>query len=215
MSRWRGEGGRASPLRHLGLEDLGLEFMSEEFVVLWRDEAAARRGGGMAHNVPADALLIYGKGLHGELHPVKAGALPDKVGGKVVGALGRDALGAAEFETDFVRDVWEVLGGAAGCGGIRTVWNLDDMADALPGLVEFAGISQPELVADGESDLAALELGEVEPGDPLLVQAEVPADGDVGLCLALFETLVVVSLDLDEGAEDVLILVCILVPWGG
>jgi hypothetical protein len=94
----------------------------------------------------------------------------------------------------------------------RTIGDLDDVTDALPRLVQLAAVPELELVADGEADLAALELGEVEPGGALLVETHVPADDEGLLGLGFFELLVVVGLDLHERAKDVLILVRVFVP---
>mmetsp|Transcript_60655 Transcript_60655/g.130190 ORF Transcript_60655/g.130190 Transcript_60655/m.130190 type:complete len:241 (+) Transcript_60655:2513-3235(+) len=69
--------------------------------------------------------------------------------------------------------------------------------------------AQPQLVARHEASLVIL-LCEVEVGDPLLVQADVPPDDNVLLGLRLFHPLVIVGLHLHEGREDMLVLVCIL-----
>jgi hypothetical protein len=45
----------------------------------------------------------------------------------------------------------------------------------------------------------------------LLVQAEIPPHGNVGLRLALLESLIVVRLNFDQRPEDILVLVCILI----
>ena len=85
------------------------------------------------------------------------------------------------------------------------------MSDALPRLVQLATVPEPQLVTDSEADFATLKLGEAEPCYSLLVETDVPAYSDVGLGLTLLEALVIVRLDLDEGAEDILVLVRILV----
>lgn len=54
--------------------------------------------------------------------------------------------------------------------------------------------------------------GEKEVGDPLLVQSHVPADHNILLGLGLLHLLVIISLQLDEGPKDVLVLVGILIP---
>ena len=56
---------------------------------------------------------------------------------------------------------------------------------------------------------------EVEVCDPLLVEANVPPDHNVALCLRLVQSLVIVSLQLHKGAKDVLVAVGILVPVSG
>lgn len=54
-------------------------------------------------------------------------------------------------------------------------------------------------------------LGKVEVGNALLIETHVPADQDVVLGLRLLQLLVIVRLQLDQGAKDVLVLVRILV----
>jgi hypothetical protein len=44
-------------------------------------------GRGETHNVPADALLIDGKGLHSELHSAEAGGLPNKIRCEIMSAF--------------------------------------------------------------------------------------------------------------------------------
>jgi hypothetical protein len=85
------------------------------------------------------------------------------------------------------------------------------VAEGVPGFVQLAVVPQPELVTDREAHFARLELGQVEPGDPLLVETHVPADDEAFLSLRLFQALVVVGFDLDERTEDILVLVRVLV----
>ena len=54
-------------------------------------------------------------------------------------------------------------------------------------------------------------LGEVEVSDLLLVETDIPANDDVVLRLRLLQFLVVVSLQLHQRSEDVLVLVRVLV----
>mmetsp|Transcript_55290 Transcript_55290/g.153195 ORF Transcript_55290/g.153195 Transcript_55290/m.153195 type:complete len:314 (-) Transcript_55290:275-1216(-) len=70
---------------------------------------------------------------------------------------------------------------------------------------------QPQLIARDQPSLIVL-FGEVEVSDPLLVQPDVPPDHDILLGLRLLDLLVVVGLHLHQGGEDVLVLVCVLVP---
>ena len=70
---------------------------------------------------------------------------------------------------------------------------------------------QLEFIANRQSDLAALQLWHLEPCEPALIQTHVPPDGDIIFGLRFFHPLVVVRLDLDERAEDVLVLVRIFV----
>lgn len=85
------------------------------------------------------------------------------------------------------------------------------MSETLPMLVHLAIVPQPQLISNSEPDLPRLELGQVEPGDALLVESHVPANDEPFLRLRFFEALVVVGFNLDEGAEDVLVLVGVLV----
>jgi len=78
--------------------------------------------------------------------------------------------------------------------------------------MHLAVVAKPQLVANCEPDLAAFELGQVEPRDALLVESNVPPDDESLLRLRLLEPFVVVGLNLDQRAEDVLVLVRILVP---
>ena len=57
------------------------------------------------------------------------------------------------------------------------------MPVAFPWFVKGAIVLQPELVADRQSDFPALQLGQTKPRHALLIKAEVPTDGDVGLGL--------------------------------
>ena len=56
---------------------------------------------------------------------------------------------------------------------------------------------------------------EVEVCDPLLVEANVPSDHNVVLCLGLVQSLVIVRLQLHKGAKYILIAEGILVPVSG
>lgn len=53
---------------------------------------------------------------------------------------------------------------------------------------------------------------EAEIGNPLLAEAHLPPHSDVVLRLAFLHLLVIVSLLLDQGTKDVLVLVGILIP---
>ena len=72
-------------------------------------------------------------------------------------------------------------------------------------------VLEPELVADSKTDLAAFEFWETEPCHALLVETEVPTSGDIGLRLGLFQPLVVVSFNLYERPEYVLVLVSVFI----
>ena len=59
------------------------------------------------YNVPTDALLVHGKRLHRQLHPVEARRLPDKVRGEVMRAVRRHAIRPPELQPDLVRHICE------------------------------------------------------------------------------------------------------------
>ena len=56
---------------------------------------------------------------------------------------------------------------------------------------------------------------EVEVCNSLLVEANVPPDHNIVLCLGLLQSLVIVSLQFHQGAKDVLVAVGVLVPVSG
>jgi len=87
------------------------------------------------------------------------------------------------------------------------------MPNTFPGLVQFALIPQPQFITNGQPNFPALQLGQTEPSNALLIQTEVPTNGNVGLCLTFFQPLVIISFDLDERAEDILVLISILVTY--
>ena len=90
---------------------------------------------------------------------------------------------------------------------MRTVGDLNNVPKALPGLVQLSVVPQAKFISNGEPDLSRFQLRQVEPSDPLLVETHVPAHDERLLRLRLLETLVVVGFDLDERAEDVLVLI--------
>jgi hypothetical protein len=77
--------------------------------------------------------------------------------------------------------------------------------------MHLPSVLQPQLISHRQPDLARLEFRQVKPRDALLVETHVPANDEAFLRLRLLETLVVVGFDLDERAEDVLVLVGVLV----
>ena len=87
------------------------------------------------------------------------------------------------------------------------------MPNAFPGLVQFALIPQPQFIANGQPNFSALQFGKTKPSNALLIQTQVPTNGDVGLCLTFFQPLVIISFDLDERAEDILVLISVLVTY--
>ena len=67
-------------LRHLRAENLRFEFMTEEFMVLdvvFSDVWEVKRE--RTHNISTDTFFVDGKCLHGQLHPIEAGRLPNEV----------------------------------------------------------------------------------------------------------------------------------------
>lgn len=87
------------------------------------------------------------------------------------------------------------------------------MPNAFPGLVQFALIPQPQFIPNGQPNLSTLQLGKTKPSNTLLIQTQVPTNSDVRLRLTFFQPLVVISFDLDERAEDILVLISILVTY--
>jgi hypothetical protein len=93
----------------------------------------------------------------------------------------------------------------------QTIGDLDDMTDAFPGLMQFAPVSESQLVSHSQPHFPALEFRQAEPCHTLLVEAQVPAYDDVSLGLRLLQAFVVVSFDLNKRAENVLVLVRVFV----
>ena len=84
------------------------------------------------------------------------------------------------------------------------------MTHSTPWLLEIPQVSDSQLISWHQPH-APVVLGHVQVGRNLLVEADVPSDLDIVLCLGLLELLVIVRLQLDQGTEDVLILVTVLV----
>jgi len=61
--------------------------MTQEFMVLNNISVTNLKSQKKAHNVPADALLVDRKRLHGQLHPIEARGLPHEIRGKLMGAI--------------------------------------------------------------------------------------------------------------------------------
>jgi hypothetical protein len=85
------------------------------------------------------------------------------------------------------------------------------MSYTFPSLVHFASIPKPQLIANSKSHFSAFQLRQCEPSNSLLVQSQVPSNGDICLGLTFFETFVVIRFYFDERSKNVLILVCIFV----
>ena len=116
-------------------------------------------------DVRAHGAVVHGELLERGLHAVEARGLPDEVDDKVLGALDGHAVVGLELDADLVAEV---------------VGDLDDVADAGPGTVEVAQVAEAELVAVHQLEVGVV-LDEVEVGDPLLVQTQVPAHVNVFL----------------------------------
>lgn len=86
------------------------------------------------------------------------------------------------------------------------------MPITLPRFVQLTAISQSEFVPNGQSHLATLQLREAKPGNTLLIKTQIPANRYVCLGLRLFQTSVIVRLDLHQRTKYVLILIRIFVP---
>mmetsp|Transcript_14828 Transcript_14828/g.28550 ORF Transcript_14828/g.28550 Transcript_14828/m.28550 type:complete len:338 (+) Transcript_14828:3813-4826(+) len=141
-------------------------------------------------DVPRHGCLVHCKRLHRQLHAVEGRRLPHKVHAKPHGAVSGHVLVRAQLQRHFLR---------VGC-------DLDHMPIALPRGRE----AQVELVSGHEAQLIVI-LGEEEPRDALLVQAHVPPHRDAILGLRLLGHLVVVRLQLNQRAKDVLMLVGVLI----
>ena len=76
-------------------------------------------------------------------------------------------------------------------------------------VLEVTQVSQSQLVPRHQSHVPVV-LGHVEVGRRLLVESLVPPHFDVVLGLGLLQLLVIVGLQLDQGPEDVLVLVTVL-----
>ena len=95
--------------------------------------------------------------------------------------------------------------------GNRTIGNFDDVTNTFPSLMHLARVAHSQFIASGKAHFTAFQLGQHEPCHPLLVQTKIPPHGNVGLRLALLESLIVVRLDFDQRSENILVLVCILI----
>jgi len=85
------------------------------------------------------------------------------------------------------------------------------MTNPLPCLVQLSRIPESEFVPNCEANFAAFKLWKCEPSNAFLIQTKIPSNSDVGLCLTLFETFVIVCFDLDQRTEDVLVLISVFV----
>ena len=74
----------------------------------------------------------------------------------------------------------------------------------------IANISQAQLIAWHETHFL-VGFWQSEIGQPLLVEAKIPADFDVSLSLRFFELPIVIGLHFDQGTKNVLVLVSVLV----
>ena len=58
-----------------------------------------------AYNIATDALLVNGKSLHGKLHPVETGRLPDEVRSEALCHVVWDTLSPSQLETNLIRNI--------------------------------------------------------------------------------------------------------------
>ena len=92
-----------------------------------------------------------------------------------------------------------------------TIRNLDDMSVSFPWFMQATRVLQPKLITNGQTDFTAFQLREAKPCNTFLIKPQVPTHGDVCLRLRFLESFVVISFNLDERAEDVLVLISILI----
>mmetsp|Transcript_7910 Transcript_7910/g.23809 ORF Transcript_7910/g.23809 Transcript_7910/m.23809 type:complete len:839 (+) Transcript_7910:1217-3733(+) len=142
--------------------------------------------------IPAYGGLVHGEVAHRRLHAVEGRGLPHELDAEAVGAVHGRARPVADLE-----------------GHLLAVGLLDDAADAAP-LAHPVAEVELELVPGHQPHLA-LVLGEHEVGDTLLVEPHVPVHHQVLLAVLLLHHLVVVRLVLDQGTENVLVLIGVLV----
>ena len=169
--------------RHLSLHRSSRNFVTKEAV----------------EDVARNTHLVDGEGLHGVLHTVERGGLPDVIGGEVVCALSRNALVVTtrpEFDTDLVALV---------------VGDLDNVANALPVRTKLALVAETHLVAHSQFHIAEFQLGENEGCQVFVVQTEIPTHDQIVLGLRLLQLAIVVRLNLNQRAKNVLVLVGIIV----
>jgi len=77
--------------------------------------------------------------------------------------------------------------------------------------MRISTIAKTQFISNCEPHFAALQFRENEPGNTLLVEADIPSYNNVRLRLRLFKTLVVVCFYFNQRSENVLILVRIFV----
>ncbi len=85
--------------------------MAKKFVILKTTLVSFRtckQNEPITHYVPANALFIDCKGLHGELHTVKTCGLPNEVSNESMGDIGRDSVGPPQLERNLVRYICKV-----------------------------------------------------------------------------------------------------------
>lgn len=84
------------------------------------------------------------------------------------------------------------------------------MAHAGPGFVHLPNVSQFQLIPVHQLHVS-VGFGQGEVGNGLLIEADIPPDLDVFLCLRLLQTLIVVCFEFYQRTEYVLVLVTIFV----
>lgn len=78
--------------------------------------------------------------------------------------------------------------------------------------MHLAIVPQSQFVSHRQPNFSRFEFRKIEPRDPLLIESNVPSDGERFLSLRFLESFVVVGFDLDEGPKNVLVLIGVLVP---
>lgn len=127
--------------------------------------------------------------------PIKTSAFPDKVDDKIADALSRCTRIVFQLDANLLTVI------------IRNFYN---MSESGPRLVQLAVVAESQLVTVHQLHVTvSFRKHKVRYG--FLVETDVPANLDVLLRLRRLQTLVVVSLELNEGSKYVLILIAVLV----
>lgn len=60
---------------------------------------------GETYDIATNTLLVDGESLHGKLHSVETGRLPDEVRSEALRHVVWDTLGPSQLETNFIRNI--------------------------------------------------------------------------------------------------------------
>mmetsp|Transcript_18544 Transcript_18544/g.43512 ORF Transcript_18544/g.43512 Transcript_18544/m.43512 type:complete len:278 (+) Transcript_18544:2345-3178(+) len=141
--------------------------------------------------VTGHTRLVHCKSLHGRLHPVVSGALPNKVKAEAVRHINWHVRVAAKLQSNLL-----------------TAGELDNLPNAGPR--RAAIVSQPQLVTSHQTEFVVF-FREHEIGNTLLVETNIPVNCQIILGLRLLHFLVIISFELNKWPKDILVLVRVLV----